>query len=171
MPKPLETGVCCWRRWKADMGRVTNSTASHTTSFGSEPAAPGVARTAKSCCERRRSQLAVHRSTQPRNSFASAMLVPTLLWTNATNLTLRNHHSWAGAPLPNSFARLPLSAEAPVRSPVWSLSTDAAGVQVTFATDASSVAVRWRVGESSCPGEATVPIVLANTSPNGKISL
>ena len=88
------------------------------------------------------------------------MLVPTLLWTNATNLTLRNHFSWSGAPLPNSFARLPLSAEATVRSPVWSLSTDAAGVQVTFATDASSVAVRWRVGESSCPGEATVPIVL-----------
>ena len=55
------------------------------------------------------------------------MLVPTLLWTNATNLTLRNHFSWGGAPLPNSFARLPLSAEATVRSPVWSLSTDAAG--------------------------------------------
>ena len=33
MPKPLETGVCCWRRWKADMGRVANSTASDTTSL------------------------------------------------------------------------------------------------------------------------------------------
>ena len=92
-------------------------------------------------------------------TLASAVLSD-YVWHNATNLTLRNHYSWGGAPLPNSFARLPLSAEATVRSPVWSLSTDAAGVQVTFATNASSVALRWRVGESSCPGEATVPIVL-----------
>ncbi len=82
-----------------------------------------------------------------------------IAWINASALTIRNHFAWDSA-LPNMFARLPYSAQAVVRPPVWGLSEDAAGVQVAFVSNASSVSLRWRVGESSCPGEATVPIVL-----------
>ena len=83
-------------------------------------------------------------------------------WYPASNLTVRGQFGWDGAKLPNPFARLPSHAEGTVRSPVWGLSRDAAGVQVGFMSNATSISVRWRTGESSCVGEATVESAALN---------
>ena len=83
-----------------------------------------------------------------------------LTWTPGYDLRLRNHYDWNGAELPNPYARLPASAADAVRSSVYGLSTQAAGVQLAFTSNASSLSLRWQVGESSCAGEATVPIAL-----------
>lgn len=81
------------------------------------------------------------------------------LWTNATSLSVRGQHAW-NAPLPNSYARLPLSAQHHVRPIVYSLSEMAAGVEVAFTSNVSSIALRWRMSEAHCGLGATVPIAL-----------
>ena len=80
-------------------------------------------------------------------------------WTNTTLIGLRNHFEWDGATLPNPFARLPSSAKSRVAS-VYGLSKDSAGVQVAFVTNASSIALRWKMFESGGAAEGTVPIAL-----------
>lgn len=89
----------------------------------------------------------------------SASSAADYLWTNATTLAVRGQHDWK-APIPNPFARFPSSAASHVRSAVYGLSRDAAGVEIAFTSNASSVALRWNMAESSCAGEGTVPIAL-----------
>ena len=64
------------------------------------------------------------------------------------------------AQLPNPFARLPSSAKSRIRPSVYGLSKDSAGVQVAFVTNASSIALRWKMFESGGAAEGTVPIAL-----------
>ena len=91
---------------------------------------------------------------------AGAAAAADLVWTDGTDLRLRNHADWGGADLPNPYARLPSRAKNDVRASVYGLSTNAAGVQLAFSTNASRLSFKWRVGESSCLGEATVPVAL-----------
>jgi hypothetical protein len=91
--------------------------------------------------------------------FLLTSATASILWTNATALTVRNQHDWK-QPLPNPYARLPTDAKSHIRSSVYGLSTMAAGVQVAFTTNASSISLRWRMSEARCGQEATVPIAL-----------
>ena len=88
-----------------------------------------------------------------------------VLWTNATSLTVLNQHKWSNQQLPNQqlpnpYARLPISAKDHVRPSVYGLSEMSAGVQIAFATNASSISLRWQMTEAHCGEEATVPIAL-----------
>ena len=73
---------------------------------------------------------------------------------------VRGRARWLAADAPPSpYARLPASAEASLRAPVYALSRSAAGVQLGFETDSRAVAARWRtVGHSTA--EVTVPLLL-----------
>jgi lysophospholipase L1-like esterase len=47
------------------------------------------------------------------------------------------------------FDRLPAKAEGVVRTPVWNLSRDSAGICVRFATDAPAIEARWTLTKSN----------------------
>jgi hypothetical protein len=63
-----------------------------------------------------------------------------LTWTNGEALTVQGR-GWVERNSP--FARLPAKSEELVRSEVWGLSRDSAGLHVDFVAETSRVAVRW----------------------------
>lgn len=64
----------------------------------------------------------------------------TLVWTDATTLTIRGQ-GWDDVQAP--FDRFPERARELVRPEVWSLSRDSAGLYVEFFADTARLAVRW----------------------------
>ena len=63
-------------------------------------------------------------------------------WVPATSLTMEGRGFEPGL-LATPFDRLPASAEAVVRPPVWDLSLHSAGICVRFRTDATNLSCRW----------------------------
>ena len=63
-----------------------------------------------------------------------------LQWHDARQLTVEGK-GWAATK--EFYDRLPEEAEKNVRSPVWALSRDSAGMAVRFITDATEISVRW----------------------------
>jgi hypothetical protein len=63
-----------------------------------------------------------------------------LLWRNVTNLNVEGR-GWTETK--SFYDRLPASAEAKVRKPVWDLSRHSAGMCVRFVTDATTIHARW----------------------------
>lgn len=56
---------------------------------------------------------------------------------------------WLPADLKSRYDRLPAKAEKIVRPPVWSLSNDSAGIAFRFNTDATSIRIRYTVGDKT----------------------
>ncbi len=56
---------------------------------------------------------------------------------------------WLPADLKSRYDRLPAKAEKMVRPPVWSLSNDSAGIAFRFNSDATSVRIRYTVGDKA----------------------
>ena len=65
---------------------------------------------------------------------------PTIRWTDIRELQIEGQ-GWADRKDP--FDRLPASAEALVRAPVWALSQDSSGLLVRFTTGAPTIRARW----------------------------
>src|SRR5262245_33467002 len=63
-------------------------------------------------------------------------------WHDVRALTVEGR-GWPERELKAPFDRLPAKAEGKVRSAVWSLSHDSAGICVRFATDSPDVHCRW----------------------------
>jgi lysophospholipase L1-like esterase len=68
-------------------------------------------------------------------------------WFNADTLPLLG----AGFDDAPRYTRLPERLEPEVRPPVWSLSRNASGIVLRFASDAPSIHARWRTGTRSMP--------------------
>ena len=71
-----------------------------------------------------------------------------LSWQDVRTLTVEGR-GWPEAELKAPFDRLPAKAEGQVRSAVWGLSRDSAGICVRFATDSPQVHCRWTVLKSN----------------------
>ena len=56
---------------------------------------------------------------------------------------------WLPADLKSRYDRLPAKAEKIVRPPVWSLSNDSAGIAFRLNTDATSIRIRYTVGDKT----------------------
>lgn len=67
-----------------------------------------------------------------------------LAWHDARKLTIEGR-GWPEKDLKAPFDRLPAKAEGQVRSAVWGLSHDSAGICVRFASDSPQVHCRWTV--------------------------
>jgi len=67
-----------------------------------------------------------------------------LRWHDMRTLTVEGR-GWPEGDLKAPFDRLPAKAEGKVRSAVWGLSHDSAGICVRFATDSPQVHCRWTV--------------------------
>jgi lysophospholipase L1-like esterase len=73
---------------------------------------------------------------------AAALSAQTITWTDIKQSDL-NGQAWRDTQSP--FDRMPAKAEKTIRSAVWSLSHDSAGLSVRFTTDAPAVHARWTV--------------------------
>ena len=71
-----------------------------------------------------------------------------LLWYDILSLGLEGR-GWDESKTKTPYDRLPAKAEGVVRSPVWSLSQDSAGMMVRFRTNASQIACRWTLRDSN----------------------
>jgi hypothetical protein len=71
-----------------------------------------------------------------------AWILQGLLWYEGTHLRVEGQ-GWPETSA--EYTRLPSKAKETVRGPVWDLSQQSAGLFVSFATDASSVHVRWKL--------------------------
>ncbi len=67
---------------------------------------------------------------------------PAIRWKDIRELQIEGQ-GWAARDRKEPFDRLPASAEALVRPPVWDLSHHSAGLLVRFATDAATIRARW----------------------------
>jgi lysophospholipase L1-like esterase len=67
---------------------------------------------------------------------------PELRWHNLSDLPVEGK-GWRETK--HLYDRLPAKAEGVVRTPVWSLSEDSAGLRYRFVTDATSLRARWRL--------------------------
>ena len=73
---------------------------------------------------------------------ASATNTNAFVWTDIRNLGVEGQ-GWTNTKAP--FDRLPAKAEGKVRSAVWNLSHDSAGILARFMTDAQTIRVHWAV--------------------------
>lgn len=67
------------------------------------------------------------------------------VWYNPASekfLTVHNQ-LWTGSDVHSFYDRLPAKAESVVRSPVWKLSRNAAGLKLVFKTDAQDITIRY----------------------------
>jgi hypothetical protein len=74
------------------------------------------------------------------HAAAASSIATNLQWIDARDLTIEGR-GWTNTQ--HFYDRLPAKAEASVRSAVWNLSHDSAGMAVHFYTDAPSIAARW----------------------------
>jgi len=58
-------------------------------------------------------------------------------------------------PQTNSYSRLPEAAKNKVRDPVWNLSTHTAGISIRFASNTTSVNIRWTLKNNSALAHMT----------------
>lgn len=88
--------------------------------------------------------LAQHGHPLNRLSFPQPLAdpphAPTIRWADIRDFQIEGQ-GWANPNAP--FDRLPASAEALVRPPVWDLSHHSAGILVRFTTDAPTSRARW----------------------------
>jgi hypothetical protein len=80
-------------------------------------------------------------STRVDRSAATNEFGDDLLWYDAAALLPIEGRGWTDVATP--YDRLPARAEGVVRSPVWGLSHDSAGMAIHFATDSPVIAARW----------------------------
>jgi len=71
-----------------------------------------------------------------------------IAWHDGRTLTVEGR-GWPEKELKAPFDRLPAKAEGKVRSAVWGLSHDSAGICVRFASDSPSIDCRWTVLKSN----------------------
>ena len=71
-----------------------------------------------------------------------------LLWYDIRSLGVEGR-GWDESKTKAAYDRLPAKAEGVVRSPVWSLSQDSAGMVVRFRTNASQIAARWTLRKNN----------------------
>ena len=71
-----------------------------------------------------------------------------IVWLDVRNFTVEGR-GWPEQDLKAPFDRLPARAEGKVRSAVWSLSHDSAGVCIRFASDAPAIHCRWTLLKSN----------------------
>jgi hypothetical protein len=71
-----------------------------------------------------------------------------IVWHDVRTLTVEGR-GWPEKELKSSFDRLPAKAEGKVRSAVWGLSHDSAGICVRFASDSPAIHCRWTVLKSN----------------------
>jgi hypothetical protein len=71
-----------------------------------------------------------------------------VVWHDVRNFTVEGR-GWPEQDLEAPFDRLPAKAEGKVRSAVWSLSHDSAGVCIRFASDAPAIHCRWTLLKSN----------------------
>ena len=71
-----------------------------------------------------------------------------VVWHNARTLTVEGQ-GWPDNEFKAPFDRLPAKAEGKVRSAVWGLSHDSAGICVRFASDSPAIHCRWTVLKSN----------------------
>jgi hypothetical protein len=69
-------------------------------------------------------------------------------WHDVRTLTVEGR-GWPESELKAPFDRLPVKAEGKVRSAVWGLSHDSAGICVRFSSDSPSIHCRWTVLKSN----------------------
>ena len=75
-------------------------------------------------------------------AFGQVKTETTLKRHNARNFTV-DGKGWSEPA--NFYDRLPARAEKLVRSEVWKLTQNSAGISVRFITDADSISVRWKL--------------------------
>ncbi|GAB3960835.1 SGNH/GDSL hydrolase family protein [Spirosoma harenae] len=70
------------------------------------------------------------------------------VWWNPTqaDFSVIEGQGWSGKDIQNPYDRLPARAEKAVRSPVWNLSHNAAGLMIRFRASTDQVVVRYAVG-------------------------
>jgi hypothetical protein len=71
-----------------------------------------------------------------------------IAWHDARTLTVEGR-GWPENELKAPFDRLPAKAEGKVRSAVWGLSHDSAGICIRFVSDSQSIRCRWTVLKSN----------------------
>src|SRR5262249_19580465 len=71
-----------------------------------------------------------------------------IVWHDVRTLTVEGR-GWPESELKSPFDRLPAKAEGKVRSAVWGLSHDSAGICVRFSSDSPSIHCRWTVLRSN----------------------
>jgi len=86
--------------------------------------------------------------TSPPPSAAEEKAADTTEWHDVSDWGVEGQ-GWLPADLLSRYDRLPAKAEKIVRPPVWSLSRDSAGIAFRFNTDATTIQIRYTVGDKA----------------------
>jgi lysophospholipase L1-like esterase len=86
--------------------------------------------------------------TSPASSRAEEKAADTTQWHDVSEWGVEGQ-GWLPADLKSRYDRLPAKAEKIVRPPVWDLSRDSAGIAFRFNTDATTIRIRYTVGDKS----------------------
>ncbi|MDP4584890.1 MAG: SGNH/GDSL hydrolase family protein [Verrucomicrobiales bacterium] len=86
--------------------------------------------------------------TSPLATRAAEKVTDTTIWRDVSEWGVEGQ-GWLPADLHSRYDRLPAKAEKIVRPPVWSLSRDSAGIAFRFNTDATTIQIRYTVGDKA----------------------
>ena len=86
--------------------------------------------------------------TSPLATRAAEKVTDTTIWRDVSEWGVEGQ-GWLPADLHSRYDRLPAKAEKIVRPPVWSLSRDSAGIAFRFNTDATTIQLRYTVGDKA----------------------
>ena len=86
--------------------------------------------------------------TSPLATRAAEKVTDTTIWRDVSEWGVEGQ-GWLPADLHSRYDRLPAKAEKIVRPPVWSLSRYSAGIAFRFNTDATTIQIRYTVGDKA----------------------
>lgn len=86
--------------------------------------------------------------TLPLATRAAEKVTDTTIWHDVSEWGVEGQ-GWLPADLHSRYDRLPAKAEKIVRPPVWSLSRDSAGIAFRFNTNATTIQIRYTVGDKA----------------------